>query len=73
MSTGPVLPGLPGWLSKLVVAVVVAIIVTLVCILLGSILADLKVDIAVTIGKFLQTWATVLGVLAGLIYFFGRP
>lgn len=57
-------------LSRLVVAVVVAVIVTLVCILLGTILTGLKVEIAVTIGKFLETYGAILGVLAGLYQFF---
>lgn len=57
-------------IARLVLAVVVAVVVTLVCILLGGILADLKVDIAVTIGRFLRDYGAVLGVLAGLWYFF---
>ncbi len=57
-------------ISKLILAVVVAVVVTLACILLGAILVTLKVDIAVTIGTFLKGYAGVLGVLAGLWYFF---
>lgn len=57
-------------ISRLVLAVVVAVVVTLVCILLGGILVDLKVDIARTIGGFLRDYGTVIGVLAGLWYFF---
>lgn len=57
-------------LSRVVMAVVVAVLVTLACILVGSILITLEVAIAVTIGAFLKDWATVLGVLAGLAYFF---
>lgn len=57
-------------IRKLILAVVVAVVVTLGCILLGAILASLKVDIATTIGDFLKTYGAVLGVLAGLWYFF---
>ena len=57
-------------LSRLVLAVVVAVLVTLGCILVGSILLALEVSIAVTIGDFLKKYGSVLGVLAGLWYFF---
>lgn len=57
-------------LSKLALAVVVAVVVTLACLLLGAILVALNVSIAVTIGNFLKTYSAVLGVLAGLWYFF---
>lgn len=57
-------------LRKLILAVVVAVVVTLACFLLGGILADLKVDIARTIGKFLKDYGSVLGILAGLWWYF---
>lgn len=57
-------------ISRIVLAVVVAVVVGLLCILLGSILVTLQVPIAVTIGGFLATWGWVLGVLAGLWFFF---
>ena len=57
-------------LGKLISAVVVAVVVTLACILLGAILITLKVEIAVTIGAWLKQYGGVLGVLAGLWYFF---
>ena len=57
-------------ITRLVLAVIIAVIVTLLCILLGGILTTLKVDIAVTIGDFLKNYGAVLGVLAGLWYFF---
>ncbi len=57
-------------IARLVLAVVVAVVVGLVCILLGDILSTLKVPIAVTIGDFLSAWGWVIGVLAGLWYFF---
>jgi hypothetical protein len=57
-------------LSKLVLAVVIAVIVTLGCYLLGGILITLTVQIAVTIGDWLKSYGAVLGVLAGLWYYF---
>lgn len=57
-------------LSRLVLSVVVAVLVTLGCMLLGAILITLKVEIASTIGNWLRTYGSVLGVLAGLWYFF---
>lgn len=60
-------------IGKLVLAVVVAVVVTLGCILLGSILNALTVQIAVTIGNFLKSYAAVIGILAGLWYFFAGP
>jgi hypothetical protein len=57
-------------LRKLILAVVVAVVVTLACYLLGSILTVLSVSIAVTIGDWLQKYGSVLGILAGLWYFF---
>jgi hypothetical protein len=62
-------------LRKLILAVVVAVIVTLACFLLGGILHSLTVQIAVTIGDWLKQYGGVIGVLAGLWYYFegGTP
>lgn len=57
-------------IARVVLSVVVAIVVTLLCILLGAILVTLKVPIAITVGHFIETWAYVIGILAGLWYFF---
>ena len=57
-------------LKRLVLAVVVAVVVTLACYLVGGILEALKVEVAVTIGSWLQQYAEILGVLAGLWYYF---
>lgn len=57
-------------LQRLVLAVVVAVVVTLGATLVGAILVSLDVDIAVTIGQWLDRYAQVLGVLAGLWWFF---
>jgi uncharacterized membrane protein len=57
-------------IPRLILAVVVAVVVTLACILLGAILASLGIAIAVTVGGFLKQWGAVIGILAGLWYFF---
>lgn len=57
-------------LKKLILAVVVAVVFTLGCLLLGAILSALNVAVATTVGGFLQQWAGVVGLLAGLWYFF---
>ena len=57
-------------IRKLILAVVVAVVVTLACILLGGILDSLKVQIAITIGDFLKSYGAVIGVLAGLWFYF---
>lgn len=58
-------------IARLVLALVVAIVVGLgLSALLGPILVSLAVPIAVVIGDFFIKWGWVLGVLAGLWYFF---
>ena len=57
-------------LSLAIKSLILAVIVGLVCILIGSILSTLQVPILVTIGGFLTQWGWVLGVLAGLWYYF---
>jgi uncharacterized membrane protein len=57
-------------IRQLVLAIVVAVAVTLGCYLAGLVLVALKVDVAVTVGTFLQHYGSVVGVLAGIWYFF---
>lgn len=57
-------------LSRIVLAVVVGVVVTLACVLVGVILQSLTVAIAVTVGKFLENYSGVFGVLAALWWFF---
>lgn len=57
-------------LRRLVIAIVVAVAVTLGCILLGDIFVSLGVQVAVTVGKFLQSYGGIIGVLSGLYAFF---
>ena len=58
-------------ISRLILALVVAIVVGLGCILLGGILGSLHIPIAETVGSFLERYAWVIGILAGLAHFFG--
>lgn len=61
-------------IRKIVLAVIVAVVVTLACILLGNLLQALEVKVAVTVGEFLEHYAGVFGVLAGLWHYFtGSP
>lgn len=59
--------------SKLILAVIIAVVVGIVLVgLLGPILITVKVPIAVTVGDFLVAWGYVIGVLAGLWFYFTR-
>lgn len=57
-------------LSRIGIAVVVGVAVFLGCILLGILLVALKADFAVTVGNFLKSYASVIGLLAALYRFF---
>ena len=62
---------MPLNIRKIILAVVIAVVVGIVLVgLLGPILITVKVPIAVTIGDFLEAWGFVIGVLAGLWYYF---
>lgn len=50
-------------------ALLVAIVVAIVCVLLGGLLIAFKVEIATSIGNFLKTNSTLIGILGGLGYF----
>jgi len=59
-------------IETLVIAVVVAIIVgALLVYLLGPIIKSLPAPIAQIVGNFFVTWGWGIGLLAGLLYFFG--
>lgn len=58
-------------LGRLVLAVVIAVVVGIVLVgLLGPAIVSVKVPIAVVVGTFLVNWGYVLGVLAGLWFYF---
>lgn len=58
-------------ITRIVLAVVVAVVVGILLTgLLGPILIDLRAPIAETVGQFFRQWGFVIGLLAGLWYFF---
>jgi hypothetical protein len=58
-------------LSRVVLAVVAAVIAYLICVFVGGVLlVQLQIPIAVAVGRFLEQYAPVISVLAGLWYFF---
>lgn len=60
-----------GLVGRIVLALIIAVVVGIVlAALLGPILITLKVPIAETVGRFFEDYGFVIGVLAGLWYFF---
>lgn len=57
-------------IGRLVVAVVIGVAIFLICLLLGMVFVSLDVPVLKTIGKFLEEWAAVIGVLAAVLAFF---
>ena len=58
-------------ITRVILAVVIAVAVGIVLVaLLGPVIASLDVPIAKTIGAFFKNWGFVIGVLAGLWFFF---
>lgn len=60
-------------LGKLVIAVVVGVFTAIVCRLVGGLLLGFKEDFALTIGQWLKDNASLIGLLVGLLEFFGSP
>lgn len=58
--------------TRVVLSIVVAIVVALVCILVGGILEAFNVNGLEQIGNFLQDYSTLIGVLAGVWFFFSK-
>jgi len=57
-------------IQRIIVAILVGVIVWLLCLFGGGLLATLRIEPIVFVGHFLEQWAYVIGVLAGLWYFF---
>lgn len=57
-------------IARIVNAVVVGALVGLGCLLLGMVLASLNIPPVEAVGKFLEQWCWVIGVLVGLLTFF---
>lgn len=61
---------MPPFLRQLGLAVVVGVAVGLIALFLGTVLNSLAVPPATAVGGFLIQWCWVLGILAGVWYFF---
>ena len=62
---------MPFSIKRIVLAVVVAVVVGIVLTaLLGPILVSIHVPIAEVIGHFFEDWGFIIGVLAGLWFYF---
>jgi hypothetical protein len=60
-------------IELIVLAVIIAVAVGLLLVgLLGPILSSLNVPVATTVGGFFSQYGWVIGVLAGLWYFFSN-
>lgn len=59
-------------IARIALSLVVAVLVGLGVILLGIVLSSLGVEIAAKVGDFLRSWGQVIGVAAGVWYFFSR-
>lgn len=57
-------------LKNFVLSAIIAIVVFLGCMFLGGLFLAMNVPIASVVGAFLKTYGTVIGVLAGIWYFF---
>ena len=57
-------------IRRIVVAVAIGVGVFLICLLGGVILVSLDVPTLKEIGKFLQQWAVVIGVIGAALAFF---
>lgn len=56
--------------GKLILSVCVGVVVILGCILVGDLLAATNVSLAVTVGNFLKTYDTAIGIISAVWYFF---
>lgn len=57
-------------IGRVVLAIVIAVFVGVILLLLGDVLDTLKAPLATAVGGWLKDWGWVLGVLAGLWFFF---
>lgn len=58
---------------KVILSVVVGVVVSLVCLLLGSLMGSISVEWAAKVGKFLESYSGLIGLLAAIWYFFASP
>lgn len=59
-------------LPRFIVAVVTAVVVGIVLVaLIGPLLVTMNTPITDIVGGFCKNWGWVLGIIAGLLYYFG--
>ncbi len=58
---------------KIFQSILVAIVVFLACIFLGGLLELINIDFVEYIGEFIQKFALVFAIIAGLWFYFGNP
>lgn len=56
--------------KRIVLSVVIGVVVFLIVTLVGILLVALEVDFAVSVGAFLKTYASLIGLLAAIWFFF---
>lgn len=56
-------------LERIAWSALVGVVWFLACLLIGALLEALGIPVLTTVGKFLEQWAVVIGVLAAVIYF----
>ena len=59
-------------IGRIVVAIAVGVLTALVILLIGLVCVAVDVPILKTVGKFLEQWCWVFGVIAAVLSFFGR-
>lgn len=57
-------------MNRIGLAIVIGVVTFLLCLLLGVVFVALGVPVLTQVGKFLQQWAPVIGVLGGLLSYF---
>lgn len=59
-------------LKNVILAIVIAAVTWLGCVFLGGILATVNIPVVVVAGSFLKSYASAIGILAGVWFFFTR-
>lgn len=59
-----------GLISRLIVAAAIAVIVWLVCVFFGGLLAMTGAPLMAYVGRFIETWAVLIAVIAFVLAFF---
>lgn len=57
-------------MNRIILAIIVGVVTALVLLLLGNIFSEIGLDWVQAIGRFLKTYSSLIGLLAGLWYYF---